>query len=40
MTTLSFSLAPKAIYQLHDALMCLAKFDDSVAIEAEIDLAS
>ncbi|GAT26444.1 DNA repair protein Rad9 [Aspergillus luchuensis] len=38
MTTLSFSLAPKAIYQLHDALMCLAKFDDSVAIEAEIDL--
>ncbi|OJI86170.1 hypothetical protein ASPTUDRAFT_115334 [Aspergillus tubingensis CBS 134.48] len=38
MTTLSFSLAPQAIYQLHDALMCLAKFDDSVAIEAEIDL--
>ncbi|PWY73646.1 DNA repair protein rad9 [Aspergillus heteromorphus CBS 117.55] len=38
MTTLSFSLAPKAIYQLHDALMCLSKFDDSVAIEAEFDL--
>ncbi|PYH87913.1 DNA repair protein rad9 [Aspergillus ellipticus CBS 707.79] len=38
MTTLSFSLAPRAIYQLHDALMCLSKFGDSVAIEAEFDL--
>ncbi|PYI10404.1 DNA repair protein rad9 [Aspergillus sclerotiicarbonarius CBS 121057] len=38
MTSLSFSLAPKAIYQLHDALTCLAKFDDNVAIEAELDL--
>ncbi|KAF7587266.1 hypothetical protein BBP40_007505 [Aspergillus hancockii] len=38
MTTLSFSLGPGALYQLHDALICLAKFHDTVAIEAEYDL--
>ncbi|KAE8364889.1 Rad9-domain-containing protein [Aspergillus caelatus] len=38
MAALSFSLAPEALYQLHDALMCLAKFHETVAIEAEFDL--
>ncbi|KAF9893882.1 hypothetical protein FE257_010052 [Aspergillus nanangensis] len=38
MATLSFSLAPPALLQLHDALICLAKFHDTVAIEAEFDL--
>ncbi|KAE8372730.1 Rad9-domain-containing protein [Aspergillus bertholletiae] len=38
MAALSFSLAPEALYQLHDALTCLAKFYDTVAIEAEYDL--
>ncbi|KAE8351092.1 Rad9-domain-containing protein [Aspergillus coremiiformis] len=38
MISLSFSLAPEALYQLHDVLTCLAKFHDTVAIEAEFDL--
>lgn len=38
MPTLSFSLLPDALHQLHDALVCLSKFYDSVAIEAEYDL--
>ncbi|RAL11605.1 putative DNA repair protein rad9 [Aspergillus homomorphus CBS 101889] len=38
MASLSFSLSPEAIYQLHDALMCLGKFGDSVSFEAEFDL--
>lgn len=38
MAALSFSLAPEALYQLHDALTCLAKFHETVAIEAEFDL--
>lgn len=38
MTTLSFALAPQALIQLHDALICLAKFDETVVIEAEYDL--
>ncbi|KAL5359834.1 Rad9-domain-containing protein [Aspergillus floccosus] len=38
MATLSFSLAPEALFQLHDALICLAKFHETVAIEAEYDL--
>ncbi|QMW47335.1 hypothetical protein G4B11_010814 [Aspergillus flavus] len=38
MVALSFSLAPEALYQLHDALTCLAKFYETVAIEAEFDL--
>ena len=40
MVALSFSLAPEALYQLHDALTCLAKFHETVAIEAEFDLVS
>ncbi|KAL4997008.1 Rad9-domain-containing protein [Aspergillus recurvatus] len=38
MTTLSFSLHPEALSQLHDALGCLAKYSDTVGIEAEYDL--
>ncbi|KAJ5805023.1 Rad9/Ddc1 [Penicillium riverlandense] len=38
MTTLSLSLAPPALIQLHDALTCLSKFSETVAIEAEHDL--
>ncbi|KAF5857719.1 hypothetical protein ETB97_005391 [Aspergillus alliaceus] len=37
MVSLAFSLAPEALYQLHDALTCLAKFHETVAIEAEFD---
>ncbi|KAJ5172639.1 Rad9/Ddc1 [Penicillium capsulatum] len=38
MTTLSLSLAPPALVRLHDTLICLAKFSDTVAIEAEPEL--
>ncbi|KAL6234623.1 hypothetical protein BDW75DRAFT_160531 [Aspergillus navahoensis] len=38
MTTLFFSLLPQALSQLHDALGCLAKYSDTVGIEAEYDL--
>lgn len=38
MTHLSFSLSPAALVRLHDALICLAKFNESVSIEAEYDL--
>lgn len=38
MTTISLSLAPPALVRLHDVLMCLSKFSDTVAIEAEHDL--
>lgn len=38
MATLTFSLAPEALFQLHDALICLAKFHETVAIEAEYDV--
>ncbi|KAJ5882054.1 Rad9/Ddc1 [Penicillium soppii] len=35
MTSLILSLDPPALVKLHDALICLAKFSDTVAIEAE-----
>ncbi|KAL4897852.1 DNA repair protein rad9 [Aspergillus ambiguus] len=38
MATLSFSLAPEALFQLHDALNCLVKFHETVGIEAEYDM--
>lgn len=38
MTTLTLSLAPPALVRLHDALICLSKFSDTVAIETEQDL--
>jgi hypothetical protein len=40
MTSLSLSLGPPALVRLHDALICLAKFSETVAIEAEPDLVS
>jgi hypothetical protein len=40
MTTISLSLAPPALVRLHDVLICLAKFSDTVAIEAEHDLVN
>ena len=40
MPKLSFSLKPAALLQLHDALVCLSKFNESVSIEAEYDLVS
>lgn len=40
MATLCFSLAPNALIRLHDALICLAKFSETVSIEAEYDLVS
>ncbi|KAJ5542334.1 Rad9/Ddc1 [Penicillium sp. DV-2018c] len=38
MTSLSLSLGPPALVQLHDALICLSKFSETVSIEAETDL--
>ncbi|KAJ5408066.1 Rad9/Ddc1 [Penicillium cosmopolitanum] len=35
MTSLTLSLGPPALIKLHDALTCLSKFSDTVAIEAE-----
>ncbi|KAJ5081724.1 Rad9/DDC1 [Penicillium alfredii] len=38
MTTLALSLGPPALVRLHDVLICLSKFSDTVAIEAEPDI--
>ncbi|CAI7595850.1 unnamed protein product [Penicillium bialowiezense] len=38
MTSLSLSLNPQALVRLHDVLICLSKFSDTVAIEAEPSL--
>ncbi|KAL1957313.1 hypothetical protein VTO42DRAFT_6102 [Malbranchea cinnamomea] len=35
--SLSFTLLPEALLQLHDVLICLSKFDESVSVEAEND---
>ncbi|GIJ88725.1 hypothetical protein Asppvi_007652 [Aspergillus pseudoviridinutans] len=35
MTSLFFSLNPEALGRVHDALLCLAKFSETVSIEAE-----
>ncbi|KMU80518.1 DNA repair protein rad9 [Coccidioides immitis RMSCC 3703] len=37
MASLWFSLVPEAFLKLHDVLVCLAKFNDAVSIEAEPD---
>ncbi|KAK5718637.1 hypothetical protein LTR15_008370 [Elasticomyces elasticus] len=37
MTVLSFSLTPEATGCLYDALVCLAKFGETVALEARND---
>ncbi|KAL4931338.1 putative DNA repair protein rad9 [Aspergillus undulatus] len=38
MATISFSLLPDSLSRLHDALGCLAKYSDTIGIEAENDL--
>lgn len=35
MASLSFTLLPDALLELHDVLICLSKFNESVSIEAE-----
>ena len=37
MTTLDFTLSPEAVVRLHDALVCLAKFNENVGLEASRD---
>ncbi|KAL1992169.1 hypothetical protein VTN49DRAFT_4201 [Thermomyces lanuginosus] len=37
MASLSFSLEPPALLRLHDALICLSKFNENVSLEAEYD---
>lgn len=37
MTVLGFSLTPEATGRIYEALVCLAKFGESVAIEARGD---
>lgn len=38
MPALSFSLLPASLSRLHEALVCLGKFGDTVGIEAEHDI--
>ncbi|KAJ5963800.1 Rad9/DDC1 [Penicillium vulpinum] len=38
MTSLSLSLGPPTLVRLHDALICLSKFSETVAIEAEPEI--
>lgn len=40
MAVLSFSLTPEATGRIYEALVCLAKFGEAVAIEARGDMAS
>jgi cell cycle checkpoint control protein RAD9A len=40
MVTLNFTLTPEASARLHDSLTCLAKFSDTVSIEARKDTVS
>lgn len=37
MASLYFTLLPESLLRLHDVLLCLAKFSESVSIEAEYD---
>lgn len=37
MAILNFTLNPEAIGKLHDALVCLGKFNEAVSIEASQD---
>ena len=37
MAILNFTLSPEALSKLHDALVCLGKFSESVSIEAVYD---
>lgn len=37
MHTLSFTLGPEGVVRIHDAVLCLAKFSESVSLEARED---
>jgi hypothetical protein len=37
MVVLNFTLTPEAASKIHDVLVCLGKFNDTVAIEARRD---
>ena len=40
MALLSLTLAPEAVGKLHDVLVCLGKFSESVSLEANRDKVS
>ena len=37
MPTLGFTLGPEGVVRIHDAVLCLAKFSDTVGLEASSD---
>ena len=37
MHTLHFTLRPEGVVQIHDAVLCLAKFSETVSMEARHD---
>lgn len=37
MHTLAFTLSPEGVVRVHDAVVCLSKFSDSVSMEARHD---
>ncbi len=37
MHTLTFTLSPEGVIRVHDAVVCLSKFGESVSIEARHD---
>ena len=40
MSALSFALSPEATAKVHDALVCLAKFGETVCMEARGDMVN
>jgi cell cycle checkpoint control protein RAD9A len=40
MAVLTFTINPEALGKLHDALVCLGKFSESVCLEASSDRVS
>ena len=34
MAVLSFTLSPDSVHRLHDAVLCLAKFDEMLSLDA------
>lgn len=37
MHTLAFTLSPEGVVRVHDAVVCLSKFSESVSLEARHD---
>ena len=37
MPTLVFTLVPEGVVRIHDAMLCLAKFSDTIGLEARRD---